>query len=115
MGGLLIQEQDTVVENDQAWQVVTERQPTPVERDALNFAWKAVKHVKSNAIVLANESQTVGIGAGQMNRIGSVKIAVDQAQAAGKLQGAVLASDAFFPMADSVEYAAQHGIQAIIQ
>lgn len=115
MGGLLIQEQDTVVENDQAWQVVTERQPTPAERDALNFAWKAVKHVKSNAIVLANESQTVGIGAGQMNRIGSVKIAVDQAQAAGKLQGAVLASDAFFPMADSVEYAAQHGIQAIIQ
>ena len=73
MGGLLIQEQDTVVENDQAWQVVTERQPTP-ERDALNFAWKAVKHVKSNAIVLANESQTVGIGAGQMNRIGSVKL-----------------------------------------
>ena len=115
MGGLLIQEQDTVVENDQAWQVVTERQPTPAERDALNFAWKAVKHVKSNAIVLANESQTVGIGAGQMNRIGSVKIAVDQAQAAEKLQGAVLASDAFFPMADSVEYAAQHGIQAIIQ
>ena len=115
MGGLLIQEQDTVVENDQAWQVVTERQPTPAERDALNFAWKAVKHVKSNAIVLANESQTVGIGAGQMNRIGSVKIAVDQAQAAGKLQGTVLASDAFFPMADSVEYAAQHGIQAIIQ
>lgn len=115
MGGLLIQEQDTVVENEQAWQVVTERQPTPAERDALNFAWKAVKHVKSNAIVLANESQTVGIGAGQMNRIGSVKIAVDQAQAAGKLQGAVLASDAFFPMADSVEYAAQHGIQAIIQ
>lgn len=115
MGGLLIQEQDTVVENDQAWQVVTERQPTPAERDALNFAWKAVKHVKSNAIVLTNESQTVGIGAGQMNRIGSVKIAVDQAQAAGKLQGAVLASDAFFPMADSVEYAAQHGIQAIIQ
>lgn len=115
MGGLLIQEQDTVVENDQAWQVVTERQPTPAERDALNFAWKAVKHVKSNAIVLANESQTVGIGAGQMNRIGSVKITVDQAQAAGKLQGAVLASDAFFPMADSVEYAAQHGIQAIIQ
>ena len=97
MGGLLIQEQDTVVENDQAWQVVTERQPTPAERDALNFAWKAVKHVKSNAIVLANESQTVGIGAGQMNRIGSVKIAVDQAQAAGKLQGAVLASDAFSP------------------
>lgn len=74
MGGLLIQEQDTVVENDQAWQVVTERQPTPAERDALNFAWKAVKHVKSNAIVLANESQTVGIGAGQMNRIGSVKL-----------------------------------------
>ena len=98
MGGLLIQEQDTVVENDQAWQVVTERQPTPAERDALNFAWKAVKHVKSNAIVLANESQTVGRWSNESNWVS--KIAVDQAQAAGKLQGAVLASDAFFPMAD---------------
>ncbi|MGH2183117.1 bifunctional phosphoribosylaminoimidazolecarboxamide formyltransferase/IMP cyclohydrolase, partial [Enterococcus faecalis] len=79
-------------------QVVTERQTTPAERETLNFAWKADKHVKSNAIVLPNESQTVGIGAGQMKRSGSVKIAVEQAEAAGKLQGAVLASDACFLM-----------------
>ena len=92
------------------------RAPTHTSRKRrIELCLKAVKHVKSNAIVLANESQTVGIGAGQMNRIGSVKIAVDQAQAAGKLQGAVLASDAFFPMADSVEYAAQHGIQLFSQ
>ncbi len=79
------------------------------------FAWKAVKHVKSNAIVLANQQQTVGIGAGQMNRVGSVKIAVEQARENNKLAGSVLASDAFFPMDDSVEYAAQQGIKAIIQ
>jgi phosphoribosylaminoimidazolecarboxamide formyltransferase/IMP cyclohydrolase len=64
---------------------------------------------------LANDKQTVGIGAGQMNRVGSVKIAIDQAEAAGKIEGAVLASDAFFPMGDSVEYAAKNGIKAIIQ
>ena len=115
LGGLLIQSQDTLAEDPAAWQVVTKRQPTPTEAAALEFAWKAVKHVKSNAILLANEHQTVGIGAGQMNRVGSVKIAIDQAKAAGKLAGAVLASDAFFPMSDSVEYAAQHGIKAIIQ
>ncbi|MFZ2743451.1 MAG: bifunctional phosphoribosylaminoimidazolecarboxamide formyltransferase/IMP cyclohydrolase, partial [Trichococcus flocculiformis] len=73
------------------------------------------KHVKSNAIVLANSKQTVGIGAGQMNRVGSVKIAIEQAEAANAIEGAVLASDAFFPMNDSVEYAAKHGIKAIVQ
>lgn len=115
LGGLLVQEQDVVKEDPQNWQVVTKRQPTEAELAALAFAWKAVKHVKSNAIVLANEHQTVGIGAGQMNRVGSVKIAIDQAETAGMMTGAVLASDAFFPMADSVEYAAAHGIKAIIQ
>lgn len=92
---------------------MTKRKPTPAEAKALAFAWKAVKHVKSNAIVLANERQTVGIGAGQMNRVGSVKIAIEQAKE--KMEGAVLASDAYFPMDDSVEYAAKHGIKAIIQ
>ena len=92
---------------------MTKRQPTPEEIAALAFAWKAVKHVKSNAIVLANQQQTVG--AGQMNRVGSVKIAVEQARENNKLAGSVLASDAFFPMDDSVEYAAQQGIKAIIQ
>lgn len=115
LGGLLVQEQDVIKEDPQNWQVVTKRQPTEAELAAMAFAWKAVKHVKSNAIVLANEHQTVGIGAGQMNRVGSVKIAIDQAEAAGMMTGAVLASDAFFPMADSVEYAAAHGIKAIVQ
>lgn len=115
LGGLLVQSQDTIEEEVADWQVVTKRQPTEMELAALTFAWKAVKHVKSNAILLANEKQTVGIGAGQMNRVGSVKIAIDQAEAAGKIDGAVLASDAFFPMNDSVEYAAKHGIKAIIQ
>ena len=115
LGGLLVQEQDVIKEDPQNWQVVTKRQPTEAELAAMAFAWKAVKHVKSNAIVLANEHQTVGIGAGQMNRVGSVKIAIDQAETAGMMTGAVLASDAFFPMADSVEYAAAHGIKAIVQ
>lgn len=115
LGGLLVQEQDVVKEDPANWQVVTKRQPTEAELAAMAFAWKAVKHVKSNAIVLANEHQTVGIGAGQMNRVGSVKIAIDQAEAAEMMDGAVLASDAFFPMADSVEYAAAHGIKAIVQ
>ena len=115
LGGLLAQDIDNVAEETQDWQVVTKRQPTAEELDALTFAWKAVKHVKSNAILLANQSETVGIGAGQMNRVGSVKIAIEQAEAAGKIAGAVLASDAFFPMDDSVKYAAEHGIKAIIQ
>ena len=113
LGGLLVQDQDLAIENEEEWKVVTKRKPTPAEAKSLAFAWRAVKHVKSNAIVLANERQTVGIGAGQMNRVGSVKIAIEQAQE--KMEGAVLASDAYFPMDDSVEYAAKHGIKAIIQ
>ena len=113
LGGLLVQDQDLAIENEEEGKVVTKRKPTPAEAKALAFAWRAVKHVKSNAIVLANERQTVGIGAGQMNRVGSVKIAIEQAQE--KMEGAVLASDAYFPMDDSVEYAAKHGIKAIIQ
>lgn len=113
LGGLLVQNQDLAMEHEEDWTVVTEKKPTVEQIEALAFAWKAVKHVKSNAIVVANEHQTVGIGAGQMNRVGSVKIAIEQA--GEKLEGAVLASDAFFPMDDSVEYAATHGIKAIIQ
>ena len=115
LGGLLVQSPDHQVEMPTDWKVVTRRQPTATELATLAFAWKAVKHVKSNAILLANEAGTVGIGAGQMNRVGSVKIAIEQAKENGKLAGAVLASDAFFPMSDSVEYAAKNGIQAIIQ
>ena len=113
LGGLLVQDEDVAMEEKQDWQVVTDRKPTEKELAAMAFAWRAVKHVKSNAIVLANEHQTVGIGAGQMNRVGSVKIAIEQAGA--KTKDAVLASDAYFPMDDSVEYTAKHGIKAIIQ
>lgn len=113
LGGLLIQNQDLIEESPKNWQVVTKRKPTEEEIEALDFAWKAVKHVKSNAIVLSTKHQTLGIGAGQMNRVGSVQLAIEQA---GENVGeAVLASDAFFPMSDSVEYAAKHGIRAIIQ
>ncbi|MFT9213060.1 bifunctional phosphoribosylaminoimidazolecarboxamide formyltransferase/IMP cyclohydrolase [Liquorilactobacillus ghanensis] len=114
MGGLLMQEQDTLTEDPQDWQVVTQTAPTPTQLDNLLFAWKAVKHTKSNAIVVANGQQTLGIGAGQPNRIDSTKIAIKHA--AGKIDDqAVLASDAFFPMDDCVEYAAKHGIKAIVQ
>lgn len=114
-GGLLVQAQDDLVEDVHEWKVVTDRKPTVEELQALEFAWKAVKHVKSNAIVLATNERTVGIGAGQMNRVGSVEIAIKQAEENEAMMGAVLASDAFFPMSDSVELAAAHGIQAIIQ
>ncbi|MBB6283566.1 bifunctional phosphoribosylaminoimidazolecarboxamide formyltransferase/IMP cyclohydrolase [Geobacillus subterraneus] len=112
-GGLLVQDADTYTLEDAEWNVVTKREPTEEEREQLRFAWNVVKHVKSNAIVLAKNGMTVGVGAGQMNRVGAAKIAIEQAgeQAAG----AVLASDAFFPMDDTVEAAAKAGITAIIQ
>ncbi|MGM0124377.1 bifunctional purine biosynthesis protein PurH [Enterococcus sp. AZ194] len=113
IGGLLIQDQDVIEEVPSEWKVVTQRQPSEEELAALAFAWKAVKHVKSNAIVVANQQQTLGVGAGQMNRVGSVKLAIEQA--GERVSEAVLASDAYFPMSDSVEYAATHGIQAIVQ
>ena len=94
-------------------EVVTEREPSPAEWEQLLFGWKVVKHVKSNAIVLANDNQTIGVGAGQMNRVGAAKIAIEQA--GEKCQGAILASDAFFPMPDTVQEAAKAGIKAIIQ
>ncbi|WP_202080901.1 bifunctional phosphoribosylaminoimidazolecarboxamide formyltransferase/IMP cyclohydrolase [Caldalkalibacillus salinus] len=113
VGGLLVQDQDVKDIKADDLQVVTERQPTEEEIEQLLFSWKIVKHVKSNAIVLAKDSQTVGVGAGQMNRVGAAKIAIDQAGV--KSKGAVLASDAFFPMPDTVEEAAKSGVSAIIQ
>ncbi|MEN9221529.1 MAG: bifunctional phosphoribosylaminoimidazolecarboxamide formyltransferase/IMP cyclohydrolase [Thermostichus sp. BF3_bins_97] len=114
-GGFLVQDADQPQGSDsqQSWRVVTERQPTPEEWAELEFAWKVCKHVKSNAIVIAKQGQTVGIGAGQMNRVGAVEIALKQA--GSEAAGAVLASDGFFPFSDSVEVAAQSGIRAIIQ
>lgn len=113
LGGLLVQNQDVIKEDASDWQVVTERQPSAEELKALEFAWRSIKYVKSNAILIANDHQTLGVGAGQMNRVGSVKIAIEQAKE--HLNGAVLASDAFFPFADNVEEIAKAGIKAIIQ
>lgn len=112
-GGFLLQEADLSLEQPDQWQIVTQLQPTPAQTEALCFAWKVVKHVKSNAIVIAQSDVTVGVGAGQMNRVGSVNIALEQA--GDRVKGAVLASDAFFPFDDSVRAAAQAGISAIIQ
>ncbi|BDG34365.1 bifunctional phosphoribosylaminoimidazolecarboxamide formyltransferase/IMP cyclohydrolase [Saccharococcus caldoxylosilyticus] len=112
-GGLLVQEADTHTLEDAELKVVTKREPTEEEWKQLQFAWKVVKHVKSNAIVLAKDGMTIGVGAGQMNRVGAAKIAIEQA--GEKTNGAVLASDAFFPMDDTVEAAAKAGITAIIQ
>ncbi|MDQ0340127.1 phosphoribosylaminoimidazolecarboxamide formyltransferase/IMP cyclohydrolase [Caldalkalibacillus uzonensis] len=112
-GGLLVQEDDVKISGRDDMRVVTERAPSEAEWEQLLFGWKVVKHVKSNAIVLAKGRQTIGIGAGQMNRVGAARIAIEQA--GEKARGAVLASDAFFPMKDTVEEAAKAGITAIIQ
>ncbi len=112
-GGVLIQTPDIVSEHEFERKVVTEREPTLEEVTDLLFAWKAVQHVKSNAIVLAKKLTVVGVGAGQMSRVYSVHIAVDRA--ADRARGSVMASDAFFPFADSVEAAAKAGVTAVIQ
>jgi phosphoribosylaminoimidazolecarboxamide formyltransferase/IMP cyclohydrolase len=112
-GGLLLQERDRAIEDEAGWKVVTERKPTAEELNALRFAWRVVKHVKSNAIVLARETATVGIGAGQMSRLDAVRLAI--AKAGEMARGAVLASDAFFPFPDGVEEAAEAGVKAIVQ
>ncbi|MFA9558423.1 bifunctional phosphoribosylaminoimidazolecarboxamide formyltransferase/IMP cyclohydrolase [Evansella sp. AB-rgal1] len=112
-GGALLQDEDTLSFEDVEIKVATKREPTEDELKQLKMAWKVVKHVKSNAIVLGKADQTIGIGAGQMNRVGAAKIALEQA--GDQAVGAVLASDAFFPMNDTVEAAAKAGITAIIQ
>lgn len=112
-GGVLIQSRDDGKIAKEDLTVATDRKPTEEELENLLFAWKAVKHVKSNAIVLTKDNQTIGIGAGQMNRIGAAEIAI--AQAGEKAKGSVMASDAFFPMPDTVEAAIKAGVTAIIQ
>ena len=112
-GGILIQDDDTKKLDANELRCVTERKPSDDELDDLLFAWKVAKFVKSNAIVYVKNKQTIGIGAGQMNRVGAAKIAL---KAAGRLcSDAVLASDGFFPFADTVELANEYGIKAIIQ
>ena len=112
-GGFLVQTSDDYLENPIEWRVVTDKTPSAAELEELLFAWRVVKHVKSNAIVVTGDRTTVGIGAGQMNRVGSVKIALEQA--GEKSQGSTLASDGFFPFDDSVRTAAAAGVKAIVQ
>jgi phosphoribosylaminoimidazolecarboxamide formyltransferase/IMP cyclohydrolase len=113
VGGVLIQERDQKAVTPAELKVVTHRVPTAAEWEEMLFAWRVVKHVKSNAIVLTKDRQLIGVGAGQMNRVQSVRLAVQQA--AEKAQGAALASDAFFPFPDGPEVAAQAGVTAMIQ
>ncbi|MBI5207931.1 MAG: bifunctional phosphoribosylaminoimidazolecarboxamide formyltransferase/IMP cyclohydrolase [Candidatus Firestonebacteria bacterium] len=112
-GGILIQERDILHLNQNDLKVVTKRHPTEKEMKAMLFAWKVCKHVKSNAIVYANEYQTVGIGAGQMSRVDSSRIAVMKARL--EIKGTVLASDAFFPFRDGIDEAHKAGAAAVIQ
>ncbi|MFE4351711.1 bifunctional phosphoribosylaminoimidazolecarboxamide formyltransferase/IMP cyclohydrolase [Peribacillus butanolivorans] len=112
-GGLLIQDRDAHSLKDAEVKVATKRKPTLEEWKALELGWKIVKHVKSNAIVVCNDQMTLGVGAGQMNRVGAAKIALEQA--GERATGSALASDAFFPMDDTVEAAAKAGVTAIIQ
>jgi len=115
-GGLLVQTPDTLGARPQDWKVVTERQPTESERRALIFAWRVVKHVKSNAIVFARENVAVGIGAGQMSRVDSVRLALTKARSLKHdLANTVVGSDAFFPFPDGVEEIAQTGASAVVQ
>jgi phosphoribosylaminoimidazolecarboxamide formyltransferase/IMP cyclohydrolase len=116
LGGMLVQEADAHELNEVDLKVVTKRAPSPAEVRDLLFAWKVAKHVKSNAILFARGGQTVGVGAGQMSRVDSVKIAVIKATTSRlSLAGSVVASDAFFPFADGVEEAGRAGATALIQ
>jgi phosphoribosylaminoimidazolecarboxamide formyltransferase/IMP cyclohydrolase len=112
-GGLLVQDADTVEADTGDWRVVTEREPTPDQWDALRFAWKVCHFVISNAIVLVQGQTLVGMGAGQPSRVDSTALAVQKA--GERAVGSVLASDAFFPKPDGVEAAATAGIAAIVQ
>ena len=114
LGGLLVQDRDLDLQQRSEMEVVTSRKPTDREFDDLLFAWRVCRHVKSNAIVLVRDGATVGIGAGQMSRVDSVRIAVEKSRV-DTLEGAVMASDAFFPFADGPALAIEAGITAIIQ
>jgi phosphoribosylaminoimidazolecarboxamide formyltransferase / IMP cyclohydrolase len=115
-GGLLVQTPDTKAADPAEWKCVTERQPTEIEIRALIFAWRVVKHVKSNAIVYARDGVLAGVGAGQMSRVDSVRLgAMKAAELGHSLEGTVVASDAFFPFPDGVEEAANAGATAVVQ
>jgi phosphoribosylaminoimidazolecarboxamide formyltransferase/IMP cyclohydrolase len=112
-GGLLVQDRNEDIEMREEMRVVTERKPTEAEWGEMLFAWKVCKHVRSNAIVIAKDLATVGIGAGQMSRVDSVRLALEKARS--DLTGAAMASDAYFPFADGPELAIEAGITAIIE
>lgn len=112
-GGYLVQDKDNVKLNREDMTVVTEVEPTEAQWDAMLLGWKVVASVKSNAVILSNAKQTVGIGAGQMNRVGSAQIAIERAIEIN--DDVAMVSDGFFPMDDTVELAANSGIKAIIQ
>ena len=112
-GGLLVQDRDAISHDPAALKVVTQKQPNTKEIDDLLFAWLVAKHVKSNAIIYARNGETLGIGAGQMSRVDSARLAVEKAHQS--LKGCMMASDAFFPFRDSIDEAAKSGISAIIQ
>lgn len=114
-GGLLVQHLDTQIETITPEMCVTKTKPTPEMQHDLQFGWNIVKHVKSNAIVVVKDGHTLGVGAGQMNRVGSAEIALKEAQAAGYKEGLILASDGFLPFDDTVALAAQYGVTAIVQ
>jgi phosphoribosylaminoimidazolecarboxamide formyltransferase/IMP cyclohydrolase len=115
-GGILVQDRDTGMEDREAMQVATTRKPTEEEWGELLFGMRVCKHVRSNAIVLTGGLGTLGVGAGQMSRVDSVRIAIDKARAAGlSLDGAAMASDAFFPFPDGPQAAIEAGVRAIIQ
>lgn len=121
-GGILVQEQDIETKTVTADMCVTEAKPSEAQLTDLDFAWRIVKHVKSNAIVVVKDGATLGVGAGQMNRVGSAKIALEQAEAALKeagkdiwTEGVVLGSDGFFPFDDTVTLASEYGVKAIVQ
>jgi phosphoribosylaminoimidazolecarboxamide formyltransferase / IMP cyclohydrolase len=113
LGGMLVQDRDYGFQEREEMQVVSDRKPSEEEWQHLLFAWRVCKHVRSNAIVLARDQATIGIGAGQMSRVDSVRLALEKAQS--DVQGAVMASDAFFPFADGPKLALDAGVTAIIQ
>ena len=114
-GGLLVQDLDTSIVKLTPEMCVTRVKPDSSLFADMEFGWKIVKHVKSNAIVVVRDGHTLGVGAGQMNRVGSAEIALKQAQAAGFTEGLILASDGFLPFDDTVALAAQYGVTAIVQ
>lgn len=112
-GGFVVQQRDEGDPPETEWRVVSQRQPTEREMAALRFAWIAAQHVKSNAIVLADAAETVGIGGGLPSRVDAVRLAVEKA--GPRAAGSVMASDAFFPFADGIEAAAVSGVTAVVE